>query len=402
MPEINEVFEEMRKAHVLLTEHVDKQVEEVRKSGEASALTNETVEKINADLTELRGQYDELVKASQRPSAKGMGGADTSPEEELRKSAFIKFLRHGAGEQGNASYTPEERRALSSSSDSDGGFLVPATFENDVITQAYNDAEMRAICNVAPTSRDTVHLASLSKAVVAWGTKNLAISPQDLQAGGERIEIFDLKALTLIANNTLDDSVANVWAELTAMFSMAIAEAEDDAFAIGAGNNSPQGILADSRVQANYTATGVAGGLFDGSNNGIDALISMHAALKKTYRRNSTWGMNSLTEGAVRKLKDTNGQYLWQPPVQAGAAPTLLGRPVVNPEGIADVAANSFPIVLGDFRKGYKIRDRAGVTVQRLSEKYAEYDQTGFLIKKRVGGQVVLPEAFRVLKVATS
>jgi HK97 family phage major capsid protein len=263
-------------------------------------------------------------------------------------------------------------------------------------------AELRPICNVATTGRDAVFMPALQKPSVAWGTTNLAVSAQDLAAGGERIEIFDLRALVLIHNNTLDDTDANIWAELNDQFSMAIAEAEDVAFATGAGNSSPQGVIADSRVTANYVASGVAAAISDANNNGVDALITILHGLKKAYRSNATWAMNSTTEGAVRQLKDTNGQYLWQPPVQAGAAATLLGRPVVNPEGLPDIAANAFPIVLGDFRKGYKIRDRQGIVVQRLVERYAEYDQTGFLVKRRTGGQVVLPEAFACLKVATS
>jgi len=398
--EIKEVFEEMRSAHETLKEHVDTKLEEIRKSGTADPLTLSTIEKVNTELTELRSKYDEVLAASQRPSAASSGEAD-DPELELRKSAFNKFLRYGYGETGRANMSPEEIRALSSVSDAEGGFLVPNSFENDIIMNAYDDGELRAICQVGATSRDSVQMPVLAKPVVAWGTRNLAVTAQDIAAGQERLEIFDLKALTLIANNTLDDSAADVWAELRDAFGLAVAEAEDDAFSIGAGDRMPKGVFADSRVQTNFVASGVAGALSDGANNGVDALITMLQSLKKTYRRNSTWAMNSTTEGVVRQFKDTNGQYLWQPPVQPGNPSTLLGRPLVNPEGIADVAANSFSVGLGDFRRGYKVRDRAGISVQRLVEKYAEYDQTGFLIKKRVGGQVVLPEAFVLMKTST-
>lgn len=401
MPEVTAktVLEEMRKTHEVLKTHVDAQIEEVRKAGHSTAATDETVEKINTELGELRGQYEELVAASQRPAAQA-GAADLSPEQIELRSAFTKFLRYGMGENARNNMSVEEQRALSSASDADGGFLVPTSFESELITLAFNDAEIKPLCNVAPTGRNAVQLASISKPVVAWGTTNLAIAPQDLQAGGERIEIFDLKALTLIHNNTLEDAEADIWAELLNQFSMAVAEAEDDAFATGAGNNSPQGIIADTRVLANVTNSGVAAGISDGSNNGVDALITMLQSLKKTYRRNSTWGMNSTVEGDVRKLKDSNGQYLWQPPVQPGNPATLLGRPLINPESFPDIAANAHPIVLGDFRKGYKVRERSGIAVQRLVERYAEYDQTGFIVKRRIGGQVVIPEAFTVMKIA--
>lgn len=387
------VLEEIRSTHEQFKTHVDKQIEEVRK-GHSTAELDAKIVKIEADMVEQRTKYDDLVKAGNRPNVAGIGGADNA-ETELRKEAFTKFLRYGNGENGRSMMSSEEVRALAGTSDVDGGFLVPTAFETELIKNAYNDSEIRPVVQVGQTSRDSVQLGSISKPVVAWGAKGIAITEQQLSTGGERIEIFDLKALTLISNNTLEDSAANVWAELNDMFSMALAEAEDDAFAIGAGDKSPQGIFADARVQANFTKSGHATAV-----NSVDALITMLHSLKKTYRRNATWAMNSTTEGEVRKLKDSNGQYLWQPPVQAGGAPLLLGRPLINPEGAPDVAANSFPIALGDFRRGFKVRDRQGVTVQRLVERYAEYDQTGFIVKKRVGGQVVLPEAFAVLKVS--
>lgn len=397
MDEIKKIFGEMRSAHEVFKENVEKQLKELRDNGHVSTETTAALDKMSGIVTELRTNYEDLLKEAQRPKTVGDAMA-ISPEDEVRQKAFVKFLRGGAG-----SVSDEvEQRALSSSSDSDGGFLVPTTFESEIITLAFNDAELRPLCQVAPTGRDTVQLAALSKPVVAWGTRNLAVDPQLLAAGGERIEIFDLRALTLISNNTLEDSLADVWAELRDMFAQAVGEAEDNAFAVGPGNAMPKGFLSDSRVQNNYIPTGVAGAINDATNNGVDALITMLQSLKKTYRRNATWALNSTTEGLVRQLKDDNGQYLWQPPVQPGNPSLLLGRPLVNPEDMPDVAANSFSIALGDFRKGYKVRDRSGLTVQRLNEKYADYNQTGFIIKKRLGGQVTLPEAFVLLKTATT
>lgn len=395
--EMQSVVEELNKATIELRSYVDRKVEEAAKGGSV-ALAEAAIQKANADIGELRSRYDELLKASQRPGA-GAPAADDK-ETELRKSAFVKFLRYGIGETGRQMMTPDEVRALSNASDADGGFLVPVAWENTVLMQAYNEAEMRPACNTGVTGRDRVYMPALKKPSVAWGVANVAVTAQDITAGGETLPINDLRALTLIHNNTLDDAEADVWGELNMAFSRAIAEAEDNAFVSGDGTNAPQGVMTNTAVLAQFTKTGVAGALSDANNNGVDPLITMLHSLKKTYRRNATWAMNSATEGEVRKLKDKDGQYLWQPPVQAGSPATLLGRPVINPEGMADVAANAFPVVLGDFRSGYVIRDRSGITVQRLVERYAEFDQTGFLVKRRTGGKVVMAEAFRVLKVA--
>src|SRR5574337_761402 len=396
--DLNQLLEAINKATTELRSYLDRQIEEVRKSGAASDDTKAAIEKANAEIGELRKALDEAVKAAQRPGNGATGNED--PKDRELRSAYSKFLRYGAGENGRSMMSVEEIRALSQASDAEGGFLVPTAWESGLITQAYDAAEIRPLCDVAPTGRDTVFMPALAKPTVAWGTVNVAVDPQSLGAGGERMSIYDLKGLVLIHNNTLDDADADIWGELQMQFSDAIAEAEDDAFAVGAGATGPQGILAHPTVAGQFTKSGVAAALSDSTHNGIDPLITALYLLKKTYRRNATWIFNSNTEAVIRTLKDADGQYLWQPPVQAGAPATLLGRPIANAEGMPDIAANAFPIAIGDCKRGYRIRDRKGVSIQRLVERYAEYDQTGFLVKKRTGGQVVLAEAFRLIKIA--
>jgi HK97 family phage major capsid protein len=391
--EIQVVLDEINKATAEMRSYVDRKIE-----GQSDPLVQVAIDKANASITELRGQYEELVKASQRPAVSTSGAKDK--DTELRHAAFVKFLRYGVGETGRAMMNTDEVRALSNASDADGGFLVPVDFQNVILMDAFNEAAVRPVANTGTTSRDKVFMPSLKKPTVAWGVTNVAVAPQDLSAGGETLQINDLRALALIHNNTLDDAAADVWGELSMAFSSAIAEAEDNAFINGDGTNAPQGLMTAAAVLANVKKSGVAAALSDATFNGVDPLIEMLHSLKKTYRRNSTWAMNSTVEGEVRKLKDKDGQYLWQPPVQAGSPATLLGRPLINPEGMADIAANSRPIVLGDFRAGYYIRDRAGISVQRLVERYAEFDQTGFLIKRRTGGKVAKAEAFVTLRIA--
>lgn len=390
----DELFIEMRKAHEALQKSVDKKIGNMKDDPIYQAEIN----KSNEAIVALRKEMDDFVAANKRdlPSTKK---GDLTPEEQTRNEAFVMLLRHGMGEHGRSIMTPEHVRSLSGSSDADGGFIIPTSFEQDIIKQAFNETELRPLVNAMPTGRDSVYMPALSKPSVSWGTRNLKVTAEELNTGAERIEIFDLKALTLINNNTLDDSDADVWGELQTMFASAIAEAEDEAISVAAGHKMPEGILGSAGVLANETKTGVAAGLTNGSNNGVDKLIEMLHSLNKQYRRRSTWCMNSTTEGKIRQLKDSTGAYLWQPPVQAGAAATLLGRPVANPEAMEDVGAGTIPIFLGDLRSGYQLRDRQGISVQRLVESYAEYDQVGFLLKKRLGGQVTLPEAFRVLKV---
>lgn len=371
------------------------------RAGEATAETRAKVDALNEKITELTDSIKEIQVRSERP-AKGSKTGDDNPEMEVRKAAYEKYIRYGVGETSAVSWEPEELRALAGTSDEDGQFLVPDDFESEIIMKAFDLAEVRPLCQVGTTSRDMVKMGSLSKPIVAWGTRGLAVSEQDLNTGGVQIPIKNIRALALISNDTLDDAAADVMMELENAFEMAVAEAEDDAFIAGASPNSPSGILANALVQANVTVTGVAAAIYDSSNDGIVPLQTMLYALNKKYRRNATWAMNSSTEGAFRKLVDSDGRYLWDPALEKGPAPTLLGRPLINPEGMPDIAANAFPVLLGDFYSGYKIRDRSGLVIKRLVERYAEYDQTAFILKKRVGGNVALAEAFRVLKVAAS
>lgn len=372
------------------------------RNGEATGETRAALERTNDELTELREAMKELEVRINRPVIPSEG--EDSPETALEKRAFNKYLRGGfiPDYEGEFAATVEEKRALTSAADGTGGFLTPVDYEGGIIMNAYNLAALRPICQVGTTSRDTVQLGALSKPTVAWGRAALEISAQDLTAGLRTITVYKMQALTLIAVDTLEDAEANLEQELNDAFSRAFAEAEDDAFAVGAGDDSPRGVAAHAGVQALYVASGVAAALADANNNGIDALIDVMHTPKKTYRINGSWAFNSTTEAAIRKLKDGEGRYIWQPGAQLGTPALLLGRPIVNPEGMADIGAGTYPIVFGDFMAGYKIRDRKGITVQRLVERYAELDQVGFKIVKRVGGDVTLAEAFCPMKIASS
>jgi len=398
---IEELRKELGKTWEKFKEANDKAIAEAEeRSGEATAETRTMVENINTTITDLKKQIDEIELRSKRPPKRDSSGNEITPEMELRSKAYEKYIRYGVGENSAVAWEPEEIRALAGTSDDDGQFLVPDDFESELIMNAFDLAEVRPICQVGTTSRDTVKMGALSKPIVAWGTRGLAVSQQTLNTGGITIPIKNVRALALISNDTLDDAAADIMGELETAFEMAVAEAEDDAFVVGADPDSPAGILSYSEVLSNFVKTNVAADIADATYNGIDALKEMVYSLKKVYRRNATWAMNSTTEGEYRKLKDGNKQYLWDPMVDKDGAPTLLGRPVINPEGMPDVGAGTYPVIFGDFNSGYKIRDRSGLVIKRLVERYAEYDQTGFLLKKRVGGAVALAEAFQVLKVS--
>lgn len=394
--EIKELQETIATTFEELKTRNDTAIEEMKtRGGEATAETTAALEKANNEITELRKQTTEMEKRLNRPKFDQEGG-NIDPEMEERQKVFEKFVRHGRD-----TATPEELRTLSNTSDSDGGIFIPPTFEKGIIMNAYDEAEVRPLCDVMKTGRDMVILGSMSKPTIAWGRKKIAVSEQDLSTGGKKIEIFFLNALVRIPIDTLEDAEANIIPKLIEAFGSASAEAEDDAFMIAAGDDSPKGLMTDATVQANYVASGVAAALSDSSNNGADAMLGAKYKIKKKYRKKAAWAMNSTTEGAIRILKDGNGRYLWQNSLQIGTPPTFDGHKIINPEGMADIGAGSFPILFGDF-KGYSVRDRKGMSVQRLVEKYAEYGEIGLLVRKRVGGMLTVPEAFSCVKIAAN
>lgn len=401
--ELKTVVEQINRSFAEFREVNDKSLDEAKKRYEgATAETSEKLDKINTHITELRKQQNELEKQVKRPDFGMQGGSKKDPEEELREQIYLKYVRYGVGNDSKVAYLPEELRALSGQKDTDGQFLVPQAWESGIIMMAYDAAEIRGLCNVGTTSRDVVKFGALEKPTVEWGSRGIAITAQDLTTGGRTLNIRNLRALSLFSNDTLEDADADILAELQMKFAPALAEAEDDAFIVGSDVNGPPGIMSHPDVLDNYKYSGVADAIYDGTHNGADAILDVLYALPKQYRRNGTFACNSQTESVIRKLKDGSGVYLWEPSLQAGVPATLTGRPIVNPEGMADIAANSYPLVFGDFRSGYAVRDRPGLTIQRIVERYVEYDQTGLMIKKRVGGQVLLPEAFIPLKIATS
>jgi HK97 family phage major capsid protein len=204
----------------------------------------------------------------------------------------------------------------------------------------------------------------------------------------------------------LDDAFFNVEAWIADEISKEFARAENAAFISGNGTNRPTGFLTGTPVATadsvrawgvlQYTPSGQAAAL----PTSPDAFVTLVHTLKAGHRANSRWMMSKDLLGSVRKYKSTDGQYLWQPSLQAGVPSTFLGYPVVEAEDMPAVAANTFPVAFGDFQAGYLIVDRMGVRMIR--DPYTSKPNVLFYATKRVGGIVQNSEAIKLLKIATS
>ncbi len=204
----------------------------------------------------------------------------------------------------------------------------------------------------------------------------------------------------------LDDAVVDLEQWIAAEVETVFAEQEGKAFVNGTGVTQPTGFLAGTPVanaswafgQLGYIATGAAADF--PTTNPSDVLVDLVYAAKAGYRQNGRFVMNRKTQAAIRKFKDANGHYLWQPPAQAGGEATLMTFPVTEAEDMPNIAAGSFPVAFGDFRRGYLVVDRLGLRI--LRDPYSAKPYVLFYVTKRVGGGVADWDAIKLLKVAAS
>ena len=279
---------------------------------------------------------------------------------------------------------------LSESTDADGGYLVPTEFEHQIVTELEESNIIRSIARVITTHHDRKIPIAVGHSVATWTAENAAYTESNPTFGQKQIDAFKLTDLLRVSVELLQDAEFDLESYISAEIARAFGVAEEQAFCVGAGTNQPTGI---------FPANGGTVGVTAAAANAVtaDELISLIYALKSPYRRNAKFLMNDATVSAIRKLKDGNGVYLWQPALQAGQPDKLLGFDLVTSPYAPTMATGTLPIAFGDFNN-YWIGDRMGRTVQRLNELYATNGQIGFVATERVDGKVILPEGIQLLQ----
>ena len=307
------------------------------------------------------------------------------PEKAGRASAAYKedFGRHLRGK------TPLHN-VLSESVDADGGYLVPEEFEHQIITGLDEANVIRSLAKVITTHHDRKIPISVGHSVATWTAENAAYTESNPTFGQKQIDAFKLTDLVRISVELLQDAEFDLEAYIAAEFARAFGIAEEQAFCVGTGTNQPTGIFTENGGTVGVTAAAA-------NAITVDEVISLVYALKAPYRKNAKFLMNDATVALLRKLKDNNGAYLWQPSVQAGQPDKLLGYPLYTSPYAPIVEGGALAVAFGDF-KNYWIGDRAGRTVQRLNELYATNGQIGYVATERVDGKVILPEGIQLLQ----
>lgn len=367
-------------------------------NGLLSAEDTATYEKMEADVVALGKEIErlerqatldlELSKATSNPITSAPS-SQMEPEKQGRASKeYTKAFWNAMRSKGSF----DVQNALKIGTDQDGGYLVPDDFERTLI-QALNEANiMRTMAKVITTSYGDRQIPVVSsKGTASWIEEGAAFSESDDAFGQVILGAHKLGTIIKISEELLNDSVFNLEQYIATEFARRIGAKEEEAFFIGDASGKPTGI---------FNSTGGAQlGITTASNTAIklDEVIDLFHSLKSPYREKATFVTNDATVKEIRKLKDGNGQYLWNPSVTAGEADTILNRPVKTSVYIPTIEAGAKVMAFGDFSY-YWIADRQGRSFQRLNELYAATGQVGFKVTQRVDGKLTLPEAIKVLQ----
>jgi len=396
-PEAREVVREMMVAFEAFKGTNDERLMEVEKKAAADALLEEKVARIDQALVGAQAKLDRMMAQVRRPQ---MGGeaveAVSAPEA---KAAFDGYLKTG-------SVAGLEVKAGLSSGASSGGYVVPPETERAIERRLMAVSPMREICAVRTVASGVFRKPVSTAGVVAGWVAETAARPETDPA---TLALLEFPAADLYANPAatqalLDDAMVDLDEWLAGEVEDAFAAQETSAFVSGNGVNKPKGFLAYDTVadsahewgKIGYVASGAAGDF--AASDPADKLIDLIYAPKAQYRANGRFVMNRKTVSAVRKFKDADGHYVWQPAQRLGETASLMGYPVTEIETMPDVAAGSLSIAFGDFQRGYLIVDRAGVRV--LRDPFTAKPYVLFYTTKRVGGGVQNFDAIKVMKFA--
>ncbi|MFN3867622.1 MAG: phage major capsid protein [Hyphomicrobiaceae bacterium] len=387
--DVANAFDELMRAFEDYKDTNDRRLAEIERRS-ADVVTSDKLERIDKAL-------DALAVKAQRPQ---IGAAPRSAIGSEHRAAFEGYVRKG--ETGRL--VAVESKALSSGSDPDGGYLVPDETETTINGALRSISPIRAIAGVRQVSGSVYKRPyAVTGFATGWIGETAArpetAAPTLAELAFPTMELYAMPAATA---SLLEDSAVNIDEWLAEEVRIAFAEQEGTAFVSGDGVNKPKGFLDYAKVDnASWTwgsigtiATGVSGA-FPASDPG-DKLIDLVYAVKAAYRANAHFVMNRTTQSQVRKLKDGDGTYIWQPSTEPGQSPTLHGFPVMEAEAMPDIAAGSHAVAFGDFRRGYLIVDRVGIRV--LRDPYSSKPYVLFYTTKRVGGGVQDFDAIKLLK----
>jgi len=354
-------------------------------------------------LNEKLGELDNLKSALEKELAdlKRPDGTGTKAASE-HKTAFLQFVRKGI----DTGLGELQAKALNIGTEADGGYAVPEELDRSIIELLKDASPMRQVCNqITVGSPDYKRLVGLGGAGSGWvgetDPRPATGTPTLGQISAFMGEIYSNPQAT---QTSLDDIFFNAEEWLNSEVAREFSEKEGNAFLLGNGTNKPKGLLAYPLLTTadDVRAFGSLQKIISGAAGAFtgDKLIDLIHSLKAGYRANGKFMMGNLTVAYVRKLKDSEGNYLWRPGLEAGQPSSLLGYGITENEDMPDIAADANAIAFGDFKRAYTIVDRIGTRV--LRDPYTNKPYVGFYTTKRVGGMLVDSQAVKVLTLSAA
>lgn len=383
------------KAKAFLNEHADE-------NGMMSAEDTATYERMEQDIDNFGAAIDREERAERlerelnaptsqlltsRPE-KCIPGKQGRSSDEYR-DAFWKMIRNRSSH-----YTVFN--ALQVGTDSEGGYLCPDEYERTLIQALEEENKLRSLCKVIRTSSGDRKIPLVaSHGTASWVDEEGLIPESDDSFGMISLGAHKVASIIKVSDELLQDSVFDVESYIATEFARRVGDAEEAAFISGDGSGKPTGMLHDTY--------GAATGVTAAGTTAITAeeLIDLVYSLKSPYRKRAIFLFNDQTIKAIRKLKDGNNQFLWQPGLQAGQPNTLLGYQYETSTHMPVIGAGAKPILFGDL-SSYWIADRDGRSIQRLNELYAATGQVGFRVTQRLDGRLVQQEGMKCLTMKAS
>ena len=359
---------------------------------------NEVYDRMEQDIVNLGKEIDRQERADAldreliAPTAAPLTSKPDNTRAEMKTGRASDEYRKNFWDAMRSKFpNPAVVNALQVGTETEGGYLVPDEFERTLVEALEEENFFRRIATVIHSnSGDRKIPVVASKGSAAWIDEEGTYGESDDAFGQISLGAYKLGTLIKVSEELLNDSAFPLEPYITREFARRIGTKEEEAFFTGDGAGKPTGILA---------ATGGAdvGVTTTGASITADDVIDLYYSLRVPYRKKAKWIINDATVNALRKLKDTTGQYLWEPSLVAGTPNKILGCEVITSPFMPGIAAGEKSIAFGDFSY-YWIADRTGRTFKRLNELYAATGQVGFIGNQRVDGKLILPEAIKVLK----
>jgi HK97 family phage major capsid protein len=392
LDQLGTAFEEFKKAN-------DQRMTEIATKGVASTEVETKVGKIEKEISGLEEKIEALTKAAAAASRSG-----GSAEDEVEKKDMLQYKKEF--EQYMRKRTPMSEKSvaiakklMSVDSDVDGGFFVRPEVSDKIIEKVVESNPIRELADVVTISSDSLDVYTDTEELEngGWvGETEERPETETPKVGMITIPVHEIYANPRVTQKLLDDAFFNIEQWLANKVARSFRLSEATAFLVGDGVKKPKGILS---YADDDSVTGIER-IETAANNAItgDFLIDIQTALLEDYQANASWLINRGMIGAIRKLKTTDGAYLWQPGLSVGVGNSLLGAPVKMASGLTGtITANTDAVIYGDFKQGYTIVDRMGIRV--LRDPYTKKGFVLFYTTKRVGGGVTNGQALKIGKI---